>query len=120
MKKNYTIIQYAMENGTIPVADFIIGLSEKHQNKIRRTISLLRSFGTDLKEPYVKPMQGEKYKGIWELRIQSGKDASRIFYFADIGGAFVLLNGFIKKTKKTPVRELARAKRYKDDYERRM
>jgi phage-related protein len=57
--------------------------------------------------------------GVFELRIQQGSDDSRIFYFFYVGSKIVLTNGFIKKTQKTPLPELARAKQYKDDYERR-
>jgi len=72
-----------------------------------------------LKEPYVKSIKGEQYKGIYELRIKLGSDASRVFYFTYQRDTFVSLNGFLKKTNKTPKTELEKARKYKIDYEKR-
>lgn len=53
---------------------------------------------------------------IWELRPGN----NRVFYFFyDEGGRFVLLHHFMKKTKKTPKREIERAKSERDDYKAR-
>jgi phage-related protein len=41
-------------------------------------------------------------KGLFELRVK----ASRIFYCFKPGGVIVLLHGFMKKSQKTPRREL--------------
>ena len=68
---------------------------------------------------YKKSIQGEKYKGLFELRVQQGNDISRIFYCLPVGNTFVVLHGFMKKTGKTPSRELETALRYKNDYLRR-
>ena len=64
-------------------------------------------------------MKGAQYKGLFELRVKFASDISRIFYFAYRQDTFVLLHGFVKKTEKTPQREIERALRYKEDYERR-
>ena len=61
-------------------------------------------------------MQGEQYKGLWELRVRFGNDISRIFYFLHIHGTFVLLHGFVKKSEQTPISELEKAKDYMIDY----
>jgi len=73
----------------------------------------------NLKEPYVKPIKGAKYKGLFELRVKFASDIGRIFYFTYHNNTFVMLHGFTKKTEKTPQRKLDRALRYKEDYERR-
>ena len=67
----------------------------------------------------MKPIKGTKYKGLYELRIRLGSDASRIFYFTYNRNMFVLLNGFLKKTNKTPKGELEKAISYRNDYEKR-
>ena len=87
--------------------------------KAAKEIDLLQYYGPLLGMPYVKKIQGSRYKGICELRIQQGNDISRIFYFIPVGNAFVLLHGFIKKSQKTPTLELERALQYKEDYLRR-
>ena len=50
--------------------------------------------GTRVGEPIVKHLDGE----IWELR----PSGDRVLFAAVIGGAFVLLHPFRKKTQKTP------------------
>ncbi|MCI1955831.1 MAG: type II toxin-antitoxin system RelE/ParE family toxin [Oscillospiraceae bacterium] len=110
---------YAKENGEEPVSVFIASLPSKHQAKALWEIDLLEEHGAALREPYVKAVSGERYKGMMELRIQHGSDISRIFYFFPVRDTFILLHGFVKKDMKTPRRELETALRYMDDYRRR-
>lgn len=110
---------YKKENGDIPVLNYLLSLDAKMRAKVVREIELLEKYGFQLREPYVKPIKGKLYKGIFELRVRFSSDISRIFYFASDENFFVLLHGFTKKTEKTPQRELERALRYKEDYERR-
>ncbi len=116
---SWNIELYATENGDEPVMQFLNSLPGKHRAKAIWEIDLLEEHGLSLKMPYVKNIQGEKYKGLMELRVQQGNDISRIFYFLPIGDKFVLLHGFVKKNQKTPKRELETALRYKEDYMRR-
>ena len=110
---------YKKENGDIPVMDFLLSLEPKMRAKAFLEIELLEKHGTNLREPYTKPLKGDKYKNLFELRVKFSSDISRIFYFTFKNNTFVLLNGFIKKTDKTPKRELDKAIKYKEDYERR-
>ena len=110
---------YQRENGDIPVMEFLLSLTAKMRAKAYSEIELLSEHGIYLREPYVKPIKGEQYKGIYELRIKLGSDASRIFYFTYQRNTFVLLNGFLKKTNKTQKAELERAIKYKNDFEKR-
>ncbi len=110
---------YKKENGDIPVLDYLLSLDAKMRAKAFSEIELLEKHGSQLREPYVKPIKGTQYKGIFELRVKFASDISRIFYFTYHEEIFVLLHGFTKKTDKTPQRELERALRYKEDYERR-
>ncbi len=52
-----------------------------------------------------------------ERRLQ--QNISRVLYFFVVNGKAVLTHGFVKKTDKTPKTEIARAKRYREDYLRR-
>lgn len=110
---------YKKENGTIPVLEYLLSLNPKMRAKAFSEIELLEKHGINLKEPYAKPIKGEKYKDIFELRIKFSSDISRIFYFTFKHNTFVLLHGFTKKADKTPKAELDRAVKYKNDYERR-
>lgn len=110
---------YKKENGDIPVMDFLLSLEPKMRAKAFSEIELLEKHGANLREPYTKPLKGDKYKNVFELRVKFSSNISRIFYFTFKNNTFVLLNGFIKKTDKTPKRELDKAIKYKEDYERR-
>lgn len=113
----YDVEYYQKQNGDIPVMDFLLSLQPKMRAKAYSEIELLQKHGSTLREPYVKSMKGDKNKGIYELRVKFSSDISRIFYFCFQQNTFVLLNGFIKKSEKTPERELEKARKYKTDYE---
>ncbi len=115
----YEVEFYIKENGDIPIMDFLLSLQPKLRAKAYSEIELLKKHGPVLREPYVKSLKGRENKGIYELRIKFSSDISRIFYFSFQNNTYVLLNGFIKKTNKTPDRELERARKYKADYESR-
>lgn len=106
---------YQLPNGSKPVEDFLDGLDTKMRSKALHSLSVLQEFGNTLREPYSKSM-GD---GLFELRIKFASDISRIFYFFVVDNKIVLTNGFIKKTIKTPKSEIALARKYKADYERR-
>ena len=106
---------YDTEDGKCPVAEFIDFLELKMHAKVLRTIDLLEENGTDLRGPYSTPM-GD---GVFELRTKQGSDITRVFYFFFINNKAILTNGFIKKTQKSPPSEIALARKYKADYERR-
>ena len=110
--QEYEVIFYDKADGTEPAKDFILSLDKKMRAKMLRTISLLADNGPDLREPCSKPL-GD---AIFELRAKVGSDISRVLYFFIVGRRVILINGFIKKTQKTPPAELERAKRYRADY----
>ena len=105
----HKIFFYKDKKGNEPVLDYLRELSEKSDkdsriklNKIRDYVKALSSYGLQLKEPYIKHIDGE----IWELRPLR----DRILFVAWHNGGFVLLHSFMKKTQKTPAREIKRAK----------
>ena len=56
---------------------------------------------------YLKSMEGTN--GLYEARIQLGSNIWRVFCFFDNGKLVILLNGFQKKTQKTPKNEMEKA-----------
>ena len=54
--------------------------------------------------------------GVYEIRVSSGSNIFRIFCFFDRDQLVILLNGFQKKTQKTPLKEIERALRIKKEY----
>lgn len=105
----FQIELYQKENGKSPVLDSILETDAKMQAKIYREIDLLEQFGKDLSYPYIKKLEGKKYKDLWELRIKHSSNIFRIFYFIYINDRCILLHGFVKKTQKTPKQELETA-----------
>jgi len=83
--------------------------------KIYRTLSLLEEFGSELRAPYSKLIE----EGSFELRIKEGTHISRIMYFFVKERKIILTNGFVKKTQKTPKKEIALAKKRRLEYENR-
>lgn len=61
---NWKVEYYVKENGDIPVLEFLLSLEPKLRAKTRNIIGLLEKCGTNLKEPYAKPISGNKYKGL--------------------------------------------------------
>lgn len=115
MGKRFSVEFYRKENGDVPMEEFIASQGRQMRAKIAFTIDLLEEFGNGLREPFSKSL-GD---GILELRIKAGSDISRVFYFFIVGNRAILTHGFIKKTQKTPRREIERAKEYRDDFLRR-
>ena len=63
---------------------------------------------------YLKMLVGTN--GLYEARIQLGSDIWRVFCFFDNGKLVILLNGFTKKTQKTPKNEIVKALKLKQKY----
>jgi phage-related protein len=112
----YEIELYETVDRENPVLDFILSLNAKQQAKIYREIELLEKFGDELHFPHVRKMEGEKYVGLWEIRIKFASDAFRIFYFMYYQNKGILLHGIKKKTDKTPPKELDIALNRMKDY----
>lgn len=66
-------------------------------------------------ELYLKHL--ENTDGLYEIRVQVASDIFRIFCFFDKGQLVVLVNGFQKKTQKTPKQEIELALKLKAEYE---
>lgn len=106
----HKIYFYQDKNGKEPVLDYLRQLKSKKDknsriklNKINDYIQMLSQYGTQIGEPYVKHLDNN----IWELRPL--KD--RILFVGWLNGSYVLLHQFVKKTQKTPAREIEKAKR---------
>lgn len=113
----YKIIFYEKENHETPTLDFLEALRIKAQKSKNARIQykqavlyieLLKKNGTFLPDNITKHIE----ENIWELRPGN----NRIFYFFHEQETFVLLHTFMKKSNKTPKREILKAKRKRDDY----
>lgn len=54
--------------------------------------------------------------GLFEIRVEVGTDIFRVFSFFDKGNLIILINGFQKKSQKTPKSEIELAEKLKKEY----
>lgn len=93
---------YMEEDGSLPVAQFILELNPKLQAKVVSDLIRLKMIGNEMREPLSKYL-GD---GIFELRSIQGNNIVRILYFYDRDRIIVVTNGFVKKQQRTPRREI--------------
>ena len=110
------LIFYKTTAGKSPVEEFLDSLTVKHRQKIAWVFELIRELPF-VSRQYLKKLQGTD--DIWEVRIDSGNDTFRLLGFYDHGNLVVLTNGFVKKTDRTPRKEIDLAESRKKDYESR-
>lgn len=108
----FEIFYYENEQGKRPVEAFIDSLDVKMRAKVFGRLALLEEYGSKLGMPFARHLDD----GIYELRTSQGSDITRILYFFVAGKRIVLTHGFVKKTQKTPMREIMKAKRARDDW----
>jgi phage-related protein len=94
-------------------SDFLKQQPEKVQNKIFKIIEAIETLERVPKN-YLKAITGTN--GLYEARIQLGTDIWRVFCFFDKGRLVILLNGFTKKTQKTPKNEIDKAEQLMKKY----
>ncbi|MDJ0366003.1 type II toxin-antitoxin system RelE/ParE family toxin [Hymenobacter sp. H14-R3] len=93
--------------------EFFIRQRPKVRDKIIWTFGLIEQLAV-VPETYLKHLEGTS--GLYEIRVHQGSDIFRIFCFFDEGKIVVLMNGFQKKTPKTPKVELQLAEKLKAAY----
>ena len=106
----YTVEFYEDENGVSEVRDYLVKLAEEaktdknariNKNKIFSYVRALEEYGTRIGKTIVKHIEGN----LWELRPLS----NRIFFFYWKDNKFVLVHYYIKKSQKTPKKEIKKA-----------
>lgn len=93
--------------------DFLSLQSQKVQDKIFKIIEAIETLER-IPTNYLKHLEGTN--GLYEARIQLASNIWRVFCFFDNGKLVVLLNGFQKKTQKTPKSEIKKALRLMEMY----
>ena len=103
---------YSSEDGREPVAEFLDSLDSKMSAKLVGLMEILEEKGTELRMPYSEHLED----GIFELRCKQGSNITRVMYFFYVGKKIVATNGFVKRTQKTPAKELKLAKERRADW----
>ena len=93
--------------------DFYTKQNKKVQEKIEYVFKLIRQVER-IPEKFLKYLTSTD--GLYEIRIEYQSNIFRIFCFFDKDRLVILLNGFQKKTKKTPKKEIELAEKLKKEY----
>jgi phage-related protein len=91
---------------TKAVESFVLGLPDGLLARYLRLTDTMLQFGANLGMPHTRPMSD----GLFELRIKGKEGIARVFYCTLVGQRIVMLHGFIKKSEKTPPKELKLAR----------
>ncbi|WP_175901431.1 type II toxin-antitoxin system RelE/ParE family toxin [Burkholderia seminalis] len=67
----------------------------------------MEQYGPNLGEPHPRSMGN----GLYEMRLTGAEGIARVFCCAIVGRRIVMLHCFVKKTPKTPLKELETARR---------
>lgn len=94
---DYTITYYS-ESVQEQILDLPDTLAARYVVVTRRMVAI----GPNLGEPHTKAF-GD---GLFELRLKGAEGIARVFFCTLIGKRIVMLHSFIKKSDRTPKREL--------------
>ena len=97
----YSIIYYSQD-----VQEDIMNLPVTLQARYIGLTDRMIEYGPNLGLPHTDAFGG----GLFELRLKSGEGIARVFFCTMVRQEIVMLHSFIKKTQKTPEKELKLAK----------
>ena len=104
---------YRSETGKCPVEEYFDALTNKQFEKISFVLDLIEQIDI-VPRNYFKKLKGADE--IWEVRVQQGNNIFRILGFWDGKDLVILNHAFTKKSQKIPQKEIATAKKRKQDY----
>lgn len=93
--------------------NFLLEQPKKVQDKIFKIIEAIETLER-VPSNYLKHLTGTT--GLYEARIQLGSNTWRVFCFFDGEKLVILINGFQKKTQKTPKNEIEKALKIMAEY----
>ncbi len=96
-------MNWTVETLNSDVDEEIASLPADMRARISHISFLIQTKGLDqVREPYVKHLQGK----LWEMRVKGRDGIARGLYVTAAGRRVVILRLFIKKSQKTPRREI--------------
>jgi phage-related protein len=113
---NWRLEFYVTERGDSPVEDDIANFPKKAGAKIFRWLDLLEEFGLSNLKDYITKLAGYD---LFELKILHAGNYYRIFFYPYEGKRLAIFHIFSKKSKETPLREIEKAMRRRQEYESR-
>ena len=106
MEKTWEVVLYSGKDGRDSVINEIDDFGKNNAAKVFRVIELLKTYGHEVLETHIKHIDRKS-----EIKI----DKYRVLYFLYENQHYILIRAFMKKTQKTPEKEIEIAeKRYAD------
>ena len=93
--------------------EFLVKQPVKVQNKIYKILEIIE-FQQLIPTRYLEHIKGTE--GLYETKFSLGSNIWRVFCFFDEGRLVILINGFQKKTQKTPKGDISLALKLKEEY----
>ena len=94
---------WAVETLNETVDSEVEALPEDMRARMARIAKLIEEKGLErVGEPHVKQVEGR----LWEMRLKGRSGISRALYVKALGQRVVIVRVFVKKTEKTPRREI--------------
>ena len=101
-------MNWTVETLNTTVDEEIVALSAPMRARLSRISALIEAVGLDhVREPHLKPLEGP----LWEIRVKAQDGIARALYVTARPQRVVIVRVFVKKTEKTPRREIERALR---------
>ena len=104
---NIRLVDYSISYYSASVQTEILNLPDTLAARYVVLTRRMLALGPNLGEPHTKAF-GD---GLFELRLKGAEGIARVFYGTLVGRRIVILHSFIKKSRKTPRRELEMAER---------
>lgn len=95
---------FTTASGRRPVHEFLLDQDASARDKLYEVMGYFREHGFHLSTLYLRRMSGSKH--LWELRARSRSKQYRLFLAKIDERAVLLLHAIVKKTQKTPKREM--------------
>ncbi|QQR75642.1 MAG: type II toxin-antitoxin system RelE/ParE family toxin [Holophagales bacterium] len=99
-------MEFAIAYYSAAVQDDILALPDSLAARYVVLTRRMVVLGPHLGEPRTKPLGA----GLFELRLKGAEGIARVFFCTVVGRRIVMLHSFVKKTSKTPQRELELAR----------
>jgi len=95
-------VNWSLEYCSPKLEKEVLGLPDGLLARYLHLTDLMLEFGPNLGMPHTKAIES----GLFELRIKAMEGIARVFYCTRVGKRIVMLHVFVKKTQKTPKKEL--------------
>ena len=104
---------YTTVDGKCPIAEFLDSLNGKQAQKVAWVLQVIEELDV-VPTSYLKKLVNTN--NIWEIRVQNSGNIFRLLGFFEGDNLIILNHGFVKKTQKTPSKEIKIAEKRRKDY----